>query len=407
MEIKCSVLYNDLLFDVAGNGVKWCCRQDRSGSLSSYDPSGYFKHPLLSDIRQSLKNGIQHPACHECWEVEKKGVNSWRRVYGNSSHVQTSPDLVDRQVTRLEIKFDRTCDLACIYCGPWNSTSWEKEDAKTGFFNHPRSQEDPDGMRKIKDTLLEIGRYNRKLMIEFTGGEPFLSKHFTQENLCDLIESYQTFNTCDASLILKCTSNANTPTKTLSRVHTYLENIKKHYQHVDIHMALSFESTGRYTEISRYLSDWNTVDSNVRFWLSHDWITPMISSSFNALTLPDLKNFMVYLSDVFPSNNRSIMISANVVHSPAGLNPTVLPKTFEKHIDEALVQIDSMRDMFKERSEQGYQNLRKSVLNMKETMGSTVHNKPALKGITDYCINKRKIDLKSVNPDLYGYVYES
>lgn len=405
MAINCSVLYNDIIIDVSRNSVKWCCRQDQSSSLSEYNPSEYFNNPLLRDIRDALGNDVKHPACQMCWDVERYGGKSWRNVYGNEPNTISDPALLDRQVTRIEIKFDLTCDLACIYCGPWNSTTWEKENERTGFVQPYHRQENPDGLSKIQDILREIGRFNRFLMIEFTGGEPFLSKHFTYENLENLLGMYMMHNIENARLILKFTSNANTPAKVLSKTQECLEKLKNLYPTVDIIVALSLESTGKYTEISRYLSDWETIDANVRSWVSKPWLTPMISASFNALTLPDLKNFMVYLADVFTSNKRPIMISSNVVHWPVGLNPTVLPKSFEKYLDGALVQIENTKDLFDHSTPQGYDNLENCIKNLKETLGTEMHNKPHLKRFTDYCMRARNINLREVNPDLYGYVY--
>lgn len=401
MGIECSIPYNDVIFDVAAGNVKWCCWHDQADDMSGYKPRAYFDHPTLQGVRRSLEDGVKHPACRKCWDMEEKGITSWRMSNGSLPHLSTDKNFIERQVTRVEIKFDTTCDMACIYCGPWYSNSWERENTRTNFFGMRKRSEDAGDLQKIIDTLAEIGRYNHGITMDFTGGEPFLSSHFTEDNLTRLVDSYRMHNGGDARVTLKFATNANTPAKVLDKAHGLLRHIRASRENVHVHVAMSIESTGRYNEMSRYLSDWNTVDSNINRWLSQEWVQPMISSSFNALTLPDLANFVSYVSVVFASNGRVVDISPNVVRSPSGLSPSVLPRTFERYLDDALARIDSLGSM------QGFDGLRAIAENMRSTLGTTMHDKPALRRITDYCINERGIDLREINPDLYAYVYDS
>lgn len=402
--IKCSILYNDLIFDLGENNVKWCCNQKHGNKISAYTPSDYHNDPILKDIRTSLANGIKHDACSICWKAEDTGLKSWRQIYGRYD-VTSNAELLQKQVTRLEIKFDRTCDLACIYCGPWNSTSWEKENNKSSFYQWSTNGKDHVGFRKILETVTEIGRFNRELMIEYTGGEPLLSKHFTKENLEELINCYQRFNEPSSNLVIKITTNANTPKKKLIEVINWLGSLKSQNANMVIQIAISLESIGRFTEFSRYLSDWETIDRNIKMWLSQEWIEPMISASFNSLTLPNLPDFIRYISDVFSKKDRLIMISPNVVYNPIGLSTTVLPKSFSRYLDESLDLLLSNRQYFDQKTDQGYDSFKAAIVNMIETLGNTIHNKPELKRFTDYCIDGRKINLREINPDLYRYVY--
>lgn len=399
MDTECSIPYNEVIFDLATDSVKWCCKHDLSGTISGFEPRRYFDHPILREIRTALGDGVRHPACRLCWQAEDRGITSWRMSNQLQPHAGSGSRPDERRVSRMEVKLDTTCDMACIYCSPWYSNTWEKENDATGFYKMPRRADGSGDMGKVIDCLEEIGRYNRDLSIDFTGGEPFLSRHFTEDNLSRLIDAYHIHNSGEARMVLKFASNVNTPPKVLDKVRGCLQRLKESHGGISMHLAMSLESTGRYTEMSRYLSNWDTMDANIRSWLSTEWITPMISSSFNALVIPDMANFVRYIIDVFGASGRTPHVSPNIVHRPEGLSPSVLPPSFGRHLEETLSVIDSSvywNDL---------QGLRDTVENMLSTMGTNSHRKIELKRYTDYCINQRHIDLGSINPELYEYLY--
>jgi hypothetical protein len=408
MALGCYFPYSLITFDVPADRVSWCCKQTEGNTLSSYNPKEYFKDPVLSDLRSSLNNNIKHPLCKSCWDAEESGIQSWRQLEGViPSHINDIKDYT-KQVTRLEIKLDNTCDLACIYCGPWDSTTWQRENKNYKFYNYkPKNYSNPILHEKILQTIREVGRHNRNLEIGFVGGESFLSKNVKDGNVRKYIDEFYETATVDSCVTLKFVSNANTPLKILKKTINVLEATKQSYPNLTIHVALSIESTGIYTESSRFHSNWHTVDNNLNIWLSKKWIHVSINTAFNALTIVDLPNFVNYLKILYTKHNRLISISPNIVYYPEGLTPSVLPDTFSKYIDLALHELQDMRDLFVDDNDCGVDMFILALENIKNTLGSSLHNKEKLKRVTDYCINVRQIDVKKIVPDLYEYLYKS
>lgn len=409
MSLECYFLYSLITFDVPGNQVAWCCKHTQGNTLSLYNPSDYFNDPVLTDLRLSLDNNIKHPMCNVCWTAEASGIRSWRQTEEGMipNHIKNISNL-KKNVTRIEIKLDTTCDLACIYCGPWDSTTWQRENKIHKLFNKNFETTDNSKLQtKIIQTISEIGKYNRQLEIGFVGGESFLSKHIKGGNIKKFIDAFYLTAGNDAKLTLKFVSNANTPEKIINKTIQSLAETKITYPNLSIHVALSFESTERYTEFSRFHSDWKTIQKNLDIWFSIDWVKISINTAFNALTLEDLPNFVKYIKYLHKSKNWLINISPNIVYNPVGLTPAVLPVSFNTYIDAALDELTTMQTFFIDDLDAGYDRFKVTLENMKATLGAKQDKKEELKRITDYCIQKRNIDLKQLSPAVYSYLYSS
>lgn len=409
MKLGCYFPYSLITFDVPKNTVTWCCKQTEGNSLSSFTPTDYFDDPVLKDIRTSLTKGVKHELCSFCWEVEKSGIQSWRQTNGSIPDHLTKINLdtppYNKIVKRLEIKLDNTCDLACIYCGPWESTSWQRENKKSNFYDYPTPVIDDGLQQKIIDTVLEIGKFNDDLEIGFVGGESFLSKHIKQAAFKKYIDAFYTHASLSAALTLKFVSNANTPDKILNQTIKILEQSKLQYPRLQVNVALSFESTGVFTETSRYLSSWDQINKNVNKWLSKSWANITINTAFNALTLSDLPNFVDYLINIHQKYNRKISITSDIVYYPQGLTPSVLPNTFATYIDAALVKVSE--HMFTDDVDCGYEKFINALNTIKDTLGTTTNqHKLSLTRYVTYCIEVRKIDIQKISPELYSFVFK-
>lgn len=400
-DTNCGMLYRDVIISLASQTVHWCCKQDAVFSLADYQPSMYHSAPLLVEMRDSLARGERHGSCYRCWDAESKGVRSWRQFCG------PPPDPVDpRHVSRLEIQFDNTCDLACIYCGPWYSTAWEAENSDSGFYDGYRSGNRPsvttDGIGKITDVLREMGRHNNTINLDFTGGEPFLSKNLNERNLNAFMDAFREHAGKDAGISLRFATNTNTPSKLMDETIGILGRIKSSHPSVGIDIAVSMESTGRYFEMSRYLASWDRVDANLNLWLSQPWADVEISSTFNSFTLPDLPRFITYLADTFSARGRTVRIIPNVAYTPVAMSTTVLPRSFMPHVDAALGKLGEVGGAFG----QDRRPLERTLVNIGDTLGTSTENKPALRRAADYIMRYRGVDLGSINPQLHSYIYD-
>jgi MoaA/NifB/PqqE/SkfB family radical SAM enzyme len=378
--------------------------------LSEYDTENFHADALLTEIRRNLGDGVKHPACKLCWDAESKGITSWRQAEGKlpsnliGANFDTQP--YDRAVSRIEIKLDSTCDLACIYCGPWNSSSWHRENKKTKFLDFEAPEPADTGLhQKVIDTITEIGKYVNVLEIGFTGNEALISKHFKNGKFKKFLDAFYVHAPRDATLILKFVTNCNTPSKIFDKNMQVLQQCREHYIGLKVHVAMSLESVGEFTESTRYLSDWKLVDKNINKWLACKWITTSFNTAFNSITITNIVEFIRYLTLVHETHNRQINISPNVVYYPEGLNPSVLPDIFKEHVIDALEILGTIEHMFVDDEDCGYERFKQTLENMRDTIGTDTPSLYKLKKYLDYSMITRKIRIDQLNPILYNAVY--
>lgn len=131
---------------------------------------------LLKTIRHQMLNGIRPSLCNQCWDVEKAGLMSNRRVCNS----YTYPDVMERAVKLTEddgtinpddfplkyydLRLGNLCNCRCIICNGTNSSMWGKRtDWSGGNFETPF----------MKDLIKNIDKIDR---LYITGGEPTINK---------------------------------------------------------------------------------------------------------------------------------------------------------------------------------------------------------------------------------------
>lgn len=156
-------------------------RLQAQDSMVTYSPCCWFttridiSSPTFKEERERIsKIKGWTPECRACQRIEQS------KVYGDLSprinSVNTVPDdtVPNGEPVRLEITIDTKCNAACLICGPWHSTTWEKQQIKFGIKD---ITEVPDRINP-KNTLDKfISMYSFKYLnsVMFLGGEPFQS----------------------------------------------------------------------------------------------------------------------------------------------------------------------------------------------------------------------------------------
>lgn len=106
--------------------------------------------------------------CSECLRREYKGLFSPRKESLTHPVFQNVGD----EVVRFEIQIDKDCNGACLICGPWNSTTWEKYDFNLkGIPVREYKGSQDETLRYVKQ-LQEAIDLSSARHILFLGGEP-------------------------------------------------------------------------------------------------------------------------------------------------------------------------------------------------------------------------------------------
>lgn len=234
----CRALSNRILFTNVGSSdsikYKPCCFFTKEFEITSLK-----EFQATSMIVGAIKDWT--PFCQKCKTFENSGSRSFRQEV-NQDYIENPNDGID-----IEIQMDKTCNAACITCGDWSSTTWQKynnniKNISTKLVIKPDTE---SNISKIKDI---IDFDNLKInSITFLGGEPFANKNHIR--------------------ILECISNNVSKNITLEYITngSYLLD-KECYNEFKRFNSIAFMfSLDGYKDIfdyHRWPLKWNTIEEN-------------------------------------------------------------------------------------------------------------------------------------------------
>jgi len=225
------------------------------GNLHTESLEKILTGPTNISIKQDMLDNIKHPRCGACYRCEdnsqsytKKSSNrSWYKEYGIKNvelSTYDSPENFEPRV--LDLRWNNTCNLACVYCGPDLSSKWAGE-----LNNHYHVIEDAalaESKQYIFSNLKKITH------VYLAGGEPLLIK----ENLELLSLLYEQNPMVDI------------------RVNTNLFQIdnaifKKLILFKNVKWTVSVDAVGHEFEYIRYPGKWEKFYSNLMYLKSQNF----------------------------------------------------------------------------------------------------------------------------------------
>ena len=240
----CADIHSNLAITLTSKGVKAgaCCWDDSQIELA--DNQKIWTAPNLMRLRELNKQDqLDASACKKCIYMEKHGSGS-RRLGVNEYYNSTATDLLGPR--GLEIKIDYTCNLACVYCGPYNSTQWRLE------LNTPKDQfpirlAQPD-IIKILDAL----DLNNLDNIHFYGGDPLFTN--THEVILNYIDQRVGLKNIYVWYHTNGTIRVN------NRVQELWSRCRL------IKLFFSIDDIGQRFEYLRYGANWKEVEENLLWY---------------------------------------------------------------------------------------------------------------------------------------------
>ena len=168
-------------------------------------PGSLHNTPNKIHERNKMRKGQRPEGCNYCWNAEDTGVISDRvnksKGYDTKLIAKTKHDNYPIP-QKLEIAFDRTCNLACAYCEPKFSTTWANDIKKYGSYElitNDRFNKDWKDQIYKEDNNPYVDAFfewwatlqHHLKVIRFTGGEPLLHQRFW--DFLDKIDKEQTY----------------------------------------------------------------------------------------------------------------------------------------------------------------------------------------------------------------------
>jgi hypothetical protein len=182
----------------------------------------------------------------------------------------------------LEVYFDNTCNLKCLYCGPHFSSLWDAENVRHGV---PAFAKSPN-IESNKLRLFEWLKQNSHELSVFNilGGEPLYQPEL--EQCLELFEQHPA-----PELKLQMFTNLNARLPHLQRIIQRVQRLIDSGSIREFEITASLDCWGAPQEYVRFplnLAEW---EKNFEYLLSQSWINLIINSTVTPLTtktLPDL-----------------------------------------------------------------------------------------------------------------------
>ena len=242
----------------------------------------------LDDRQQMLQGEWPTQGCNYCKNIETAGGQSDRITNLDFPGIHAPPELDNNplatQVTPriLEVYFDNTCNLKCLYCGPHFSSLWDAENIKFGDAPFNKSKNIEINKQKIFEWLKINGHHLTNFNI--LGGEPLYQSEL--EDCLELFEQYPA-----PELKLQIFTNLNTKIAHLKRVVARIKQLVDQNKIREFEVTASLDCWGLPQEYVRYPLNLVSWEKNFEYLLGERWINLIVSSTTTPLTiktLPDL-----------------------------------------------------------------------------------------------------------------------
>jgi organic radical activating enzyme len=339
------------------------------------DPSELHNTPQKKSERKMMLNGERPSGCSYCWRIEDSGSRS-DRIYRSGEYwaqnarqdILSALDTENITPRYVEVNFNQACNFKCMYCSPHLSTSWEDEIKKHGpydVYNEEgvRSKHNdveylekeglmPLRVRQDENPYLEAfwkwwpDLYKKLEVFRMTGGEPLMD-----------VNTYRVLDyVCEhpnAWLEMSVTTNMCPPKQEL--FDKFLDKVKKLEEiqiwedkerfnpgsgnHWYVNMALknfalfiSLDSVGEQAEYIRSGLEFSRMHENtVRFLQETNNTTVTFINTFNALSVPKIKDFMKYILELRGMFNKDIQGTKYIpIHDPYYKHPDYQVKPVQK-----------------------------------------------------------------------------
>lgn len=321
-------------------GVTRSCHRTAESVLDRSNFHGFHNTATkLQDRKAMLDGHWPDNSCQYCRDLEQTGGVSDRLRHRSISYEQPiefadNPKAIEVSPTLLEVYFNNTCNLGCVYCSAELSSAIEQENHKWGDFHHKgvtlinRSDRYQDLVEEFWKWFDHGFRSLRRLHI--LGGEPFYQKKEMQ-TLFDKIRNNPNPE-CELNII----TNLMISPDLLEHYRDQFREILKRRCLKKIDITCSIDCWGPAQEYVRWGLDLELWERNFQYLLQQKWLTININQTVSVLTIKTMPELLQRLS-IWRKSHRIGHWFSEVSPGPSYLKPHILGKgMFEKDFDMIL-----------------------------------------------------------------------
>jgi len=283
----------------------------------SFDVSQFDFHNTPTKIRDRenmLMGKWPERGCNYCQSIEKANGQSDRLTNLDLVGMHAPVELDDNpQATKvtpriLEVYFDNTCNLKCLYCGPHFSSLWDAENIRYGDPGFKKSRNIETNKKRIFEWL----RKNSQHLTNFNilGGEPLY-----QRELNDCLDFFQEYPA--PRLKLQIFTNLNARLDYVKQVVDRVDKLIEQNCLRAFEVTASLDCWGPPAEYVRFPLSLDVWQRNFEYLLLQPWINLIVGSTITPLTVGTLPDLIAHINEW--SQMRPVHHYQNSVNIPSYL----------------------------------------------------------------------------------------
>ena len=362
----CPVLFDTIYSSNRSDSYNLCCYAAGHTPLAkkykqhTHTPFEFFLSDEMNEIRRKSLNGEKIIECGRCYDEESRIDYSSRKRYIEQYEQR---GYFPEEVGRIEFKlrhFGNYCNLSCVMCNPWNSTTRAKEleDTDTtkliteGYGNYYYENLDYKTYESFKDSIVKNIHLIDRFLI--TGGEPLQMPKLWQFLLEDIPDEY--------AKNIRLIFDTNLTKLDFKKKYVFDDLVKK-YQIVWLNV--SCDNVQNKLEFMRYPIDVDNFENNL---FTYNRYINNIQISVSTLNVLDLDN----IYDYYKKNFNLKVVSLSYVQGPMILSV----RNFKDEIKQQLIDKYSYleprnRMFFNEFSKKPWPNAKEKVTNYLNSLGKS------------------------------------
>jgi pyruvate-formate lyase-activating enzyme len=289
---SCTTLY-------LNSGRSATCHRTSHHDLTPENFNNFHNNPVVIEDRNVMLRGEwPEKNCSYCREIEQTGGISDRIRQSTipglyPPELDTDPTLVNVEPIFLEVFFNNTCNLGCLYCSSTLSSVIEHENKKFGYFKKDNLEIKPESWnyKELSPYFWKWFRHGfpKLKRLQILGGEPFYQTEMNQ--LLGYIEQNPNPE-CEIAIVTNLMVSHKKMIEYVARFKKIVANRK--IRRLDI--VCSIDCWGPQQEYVRWGLNLEEWQENFELLLKNKWIYLSVNQTISALTIKTMPEFLSKLA---------------------------------------------------------------------------------------------------------------
>jgi pyruvate-formate lyase-activating enzyme len=334
------------------SGTTSSCHRCQRFPIDPDNFDNFHNIPEKIAAREKMLDG-QWPGqgCEYCRDIESAGGHSDRLMQLERHHgvdkiapeLSQNPTATSVTPTTLEVWFNNTCNMTCVYCNPIQSSKWSNEIKKFGPINVGKYSVNNNVPKNLHyDQMVEqLWKYldtdNRSSVIrhfQILGGEPFLQKELDQ--CIDFWASHP-----NPSLTINVITNLMIPHEAFKEKVQRFQALYENNSILRLQLTASLDGWGIEEEYVRQGLDLQLWEKNFKYLLDKPWCQLGINSCISSLSLKNISALVKKINEWNQLTDQAIDWSFELIIADidSGLHPEIFGPDFFKNDFEKIISL--------------------------------------------------------------------